>query len=176
MGSGIAVDSSGNAYVTGVHLFHQFPHSECFPGNGRRLGCVRDEAQCGGLGAGILHLPRRQRAVDVGYGIAVDSSGNAYVTGLTTSSDFPTANPLQYTLKGYENVFVTKLNATGAALVYSTFLGGSGRFGYAIALDPFGNAYVTGATFSTISPLTLSRQCMPIPFAALGRKCVRDEI
>ena len=79
----------------------------------------------------------------------MDSSGNAYVTGLTTSIDFPTATALQSALKGYENAFAIKLSATGAALVYSTFLGGSGSdSGHAIALDASGNAYVTGTTCS----------------------------
>jgi hypothetical protein len=75
--------------------------------------------------------------------IAVDGSGNAYVTGSTTSSDYPTTpGAFQPTLQGDVNVFVTKLNATGSALVYSTYLGGAG--GYGIAVDPSGNAYVTG--------------------------------
>jgi hypothetical protein len=59
---------------------------------------------------------------DSGHAIAVDSSGNAYVTGYTASTDFPTVNPLQATLHGVSNVFVTKLNAAGSALIYSTYL------------------------------------------------------
>ena len=61
-----------------------------------------------------------------GSGIAVDSAGNAYVTGVTSSSDFPTQNPLQPLYKGNQDAFVAKLNPTGSALVYSTYLGGSG--------------------------------------------------
>src|SRR6266404_3675103 len=91
---------------------------------------------------------------DVGFGIAVDSVGNTYVTGRTSSADFPTMNPLQPTFAGGPyDVFVTKLNATGSALVYSTYLGGSGdEFGYGIAVDGAGNAYVTGWTTSTDFP------------------------
>ena len=64
---------------------------------------------------------------DTGYGIAVDAAGNAYVTGQTYSSDFPTVNPLQPALGGpTSNAFVAELNADGSALVYSTYLGGSG--------------------------------------------------
>ena len=62
-----------------------------------------------------------------GNGIAVDSSGNAYVTGYTGSTDFPTVNPLQASWQaGSDDAFVTKLNPAGSALVYSTYLGGSG--------------------------------------------------
>ena len=92
------------------------------------------------------------------HGIAVDSSGNAYVTGYTYSTDFPTVNPLQATDCGgqYGDAFVTKLNAAGSALVYSTYLGGSGVPGSArahgIAVDSSGNAYVTGDTDSTNFP------------------------
>src|SRR5712692_6121652 len=97
---------------------------------------------------------------DEGDGIAVDSAGNAYVTGLTTSFDFPTKNPLQPTSGGDADVFVSKIDPTGSALVYSTYLGGSGDdlgcsgydAGSGIAVDSAGNAYVTGLTCSTDFP------------------------
>ena len=94
---------------------------------------------------------------DFGKGIALDASGNAYVTGDTTSTDFPTASPIQAVFGGTNDAFVTKLNAAGSALVYSTFLGGSGSdIEVSIAVDSFGNAYVTGYTdstdFPTVSP------------------------
>ena len=85
----------------------------------------------------------------------MDSSGNAYVTGYTDSTDFPTANPLQANVTGIGSVdaFVAKLNAAGSALVYSTYLGGSGDDdGNGIAVDSSGNAYVTGNTYSTDFP------------------------
>ena len=100
---------------------------------------------------------------DTGFSVAVDSSGNAYVTGLTGSTDFPTAHPLQATLAstGSSNAFIAKLNATGDGLVYSTYLGGSGGgslsegdWGSGIAVDPAGNVYVTGFTFSSDFPTT----------------------
>jgi hypothetical protein len=90
-----------------------------------------------------------------GLGIGVDSSGNAYVTGATFSTDFPTMNPLQPALTGNGNsdAFVAKLNSTGSALVYSTYLGGSGGDQVrGIAVDDSGNAYVTGNTDSTNFP------------------------
>jgi hypothetical protein len=107
---------------------------------------------------------------DAGQGIAVDGAGNAYVTGFTVSTDFPTANALQSrcnncSLAGgvpgqgvSSDAFVTKLNPAGSTLVYSTYLGGSGAdTGSSIAVDPPGNAYVTGYTaskdFPTMNPL-----------------------
>ena len=90
---------------------------------------------------------------DQGHGIAVDSSGNAYVTGYTDSTDFPTANPLQAVYDGGDDAFVAKLNPAGSALVYSTYLGGRGfDHGFGIAADSGGNAYVTGTTTSTDFP------------------------
>src|SRR5207244_4476908 len=101
---------------------------------------------------------------DEGRGIAVDSSGNAYITGCTPSSDFPTTSgAFQTTCKlGSTGIcgtgFVTKLNAAGSALVYSTYLGGNtaapggGEVSLAIAVDASGSAYVTGATSSTDFP------------------------
>jgi hypothetical protein len=89
------------------------------------------------------------------FGIAVDSSGNAYVTGNTNSTDFPTASPIQAAFGGTAEIFVTKLNAAGSALVYSTYLGGSGvDQGVGIAVDSSGNAYVTGLTLSSDFPTT----------------------
>jgi cold shock CspA family protein len=81
----------------------------------------------------------------------VDGSGYAYVTGWTFSTDYDvTPGAFQTTNGGRADVFVTKLNETGTALVYSTYIGGSGNDeGYAIAVDGSGNAYVTGGTFST---------------------------
>ena len=63
-------------------------------------------------------------ANDYGNGIAVDGSGNVYITGRTGPADFPTQNPYQGTYAGGDDVFITKLSATGSALMYSTYLGG----------------------------------------------------
>jgi hypothetical protein len=87
-------------------------------------------------------------------GIAVDSFGSAYVTGTANSIDFPLASPLQATNHGAPDIFVSKLDPAGSALVYSTYLGGSGAdSGAGIAVDPYGNAYVTGTTASVDFPV-----------------------
>lgn len=92
-------------------------------------------------------------AGEAAYGIAVGADGSAYVTGETTSGSFPTASAFQATIGGLSDVFVTKLNPSGNALVYSTYLGGSGEeVGAAIAVDAAGNAYVTGHTTSSNFP------------------------
>jgi len=93
---------------------------------------------------------------DKGFAIAVDADGNAYVTGNTTSTNFPTTSgAFQPTLDGANDVFVTKLNPTGSALVYSTYFGGSGgEAGAGIAVDGAGYAYVTGSTTSGNFPIT----------------------
>jgi hypothetical protein len=89
----------------------------------------------------------------------VDSAGNAYVTGGTGSTDFPTMNPLQPAYGGGGDAFVSKINSVGSALVYSTYLGGSGGDGGSgIAVDSAGNAYVTGGTGSTDFPTTNAGQ------------------
>jgi len=96
-------------------------------------------------------------------GLAVDASGNVYVTGYTCSTDFPLQVPYQNKAKeaataqaGYFfTAFVSKLNSTGTALVYSTYLGGSvGEYGQAIAVDSSGSAFVAGNTYSSDFPVT----------------------
>ncbi len=89
---------------------------------------------------------------DYGYGISVDASGSAYVTGVTYSTNFPTENPFQ-TNQGVVDAFVSRLSSTGNSLIYSTYLGGGGTdYGYGISVDASGSAYVTGVTYSTNFP------------------------
>ncbi|MGD8509732.1 MAG: SBBP repeat-containing protein, partial [Syntrophobacterales bacterium] len=92
---------------------------------------------------------------DFGNGITVDTFGNAYIIGSTSSIDFPTENPFQSSRGGLNDVFISKFNPDGSVLVYSTYLGGSGEDrGNDIAVDNSGNAYITGSTQSTNFPTT----------------------
>ena len=91
---------------------------------------------------------------DIAAGLAVNEAGEIFVTGQTTSSDFPTRNPYQSSLRGPANVFIAALNEAGSDLKLSTYLGGSGFDGANdIVLDARGNIYVTGATSSTDFPV-----------------------
>ena len=98
--------------------------------------------------------------MDTGSAIALDGLGNVYVTGDASGADFPRVNQIAGACRGScgtgltFDVFVTKINAAGSALVYSSYLGGSGYDeGNSIAVDGFGNAYVTGATYSSDFPI-----------------------
>jgi len=96
---------------------------------------------------------------DFASSIAVDAAGNAYITGMTVTPDFPTVTPVQPANAGANDAFIAKLNATGDGLVYATFLGGTGTdIGNSIAIDPVGNAYVAGETASTDFPLVNALQ------------------
>ena len=91
---------------------------------------------------------------DIGYGIAVDSAGDAYITGYTDSKNFPLMNPLQPKKVAFADVFVSEFNASGSALIFSTYLGGSSYDdqGNSIAVDSAGSIYLTGYTQSKHFP------------------------
>ncbi len=179
---GIAVDSQDNAYITGTAYSTDFPVT---PGvfqtsykatsSGGPLGSpfiAKLNSSGTALvystflgGSGVYNASTDFGLGDYGYGIAVDSQDDAYITGETFSTDFPvTANAPQSTNNGAgdgtPNAFVAKLNTNGTALVYSTYLGGSGvygeagDFGASIAVDSSGNAYVAGNTYSEDFPLS----------------------
>jgi Beta-propeller repeat len=153
-GNGIAVDLAGNAYVTG------FTGSTDFPTTAGAFQTTNDGqrafvAKLNLTGSALVYSTYLggSDGGEVGGGITVDTSGNAYVTGHTGAIDFPTVNPLQPTLNGGTDAFISKLNPTGSALVYSTYFGGSGSDdAMGIAVDLAGNAYVTGTTSSTDFP------------------------
>jgi beta-propeller repeat-containing protein len=169
-GLGIAVDASGNAYVTGVTTSTLFPlgvarlfttlkgSSDAFVSELNPTGTqLVNSTYLGGSGA------------DSGLAIAVDSHQNAYVTGVTGSTDFPTANPTQPNNNGQNDAFVTEFATGGSSLAFSTYLGGSlnentstsggGGSLAGIAVDSAGaNIYVTGSTSSTDFPTAAAEQ------------------
>lgn len=153
-GNGIAVDGSGNVYLTGGTGSSDFPTANAF--QARFGGAILDAfvAKLNASGSALLYSTYLGgTGVDEGSQIALDSSGNAYVTGYTGSSNFPVARSLQPALGGSLDAFVTKLSASGSAVVYSTFLGGSGTDrAYGIAVDSAGAAYVVGDTTSEDFP------------------------
>jgi|GEM_PF-859905 len=163
--NGVAVDNSGNAYVTGLTSSSDFPTVTPFQGTNKAGGNgTAFIAKLSSGGSSLIYSTYLGgSSQDQANGIAVDSSGNAYIAGGTSSNDFPTANALYPSsaavAAGYKTGFVTKLNAAGNALVYSTFLGGSTNATqiYGIAVDNAANAYVTGNTaatdFPTVNPL-----------------------
>jgi hypothetical protein len=177
-GHGIAVDSSGSAYVCGHTRSANFPTANALDAtlNGGGSTFTSDafvaklnpagtalvySTYLGGVGSGS---PDDDSGLDGCSGIAVDSVGNAYVAGGTSSPDFPTASALQASYGGgSSDGFVTKLNASGSALVYSTFLGGGGEEGASdIALDSSDNVYVTGNTNSVNFPTANALQAAKV--------------
>src|SRR5206468_6916767 len=147
----IAVDAAGNAYATGSTSFASFPATPgAFQASPRGASDVF-VTKLHPTGSQLVYSTfLGGTAPEFAWGIAVDTSGNAYVTEATDSSDFPTTpGVFQPNLAGSDDAFVTKLNPTGAGLVYSTYLGGSNvEQSFGIAVDASGNAYVTGFTQS----------------------------
>ena len=158
-GGGVALDSSGNAYVTGIAGSSDFPTTAGAFQTTFGGGYDAFVSKLNGSGSALIYSTYLGGSSnDYGGGIALDSSGNAYVTGSTRSTDFPTtAGAFQTAFGGgFEHAFVSKLNGSGSALVYSTYLGGSNSDGASgIALDSSSNAYITGSTTSSDFPTTL---------------------
>jgi len=152
-GHGIAVDSSGAAYVAGFTGSTDFPTQAPIQ-SASKGGYDAFVAKISPSGSSLVYSTYLGGAQDdQALGIAVDSSGSAYITGPTASSDFPVASAYQATYK-FADAFVAKLSPSGSSLVYSTFLGGSGSEGsFAIAVDSSGSAYVTGRTLSADFPV-----------------------
>ncbi len=156
-GYSIAVDPAGNAYVTGIAASVDFPTT---PGAfNASLGGAQDAfvTKLNPTGTALVYSTFLGGSdVDSGSSIAVDSSGSVYVTGVTSSSDFPvTSGAFDPSHNGNMDAFVARLSPAGDALLAATFLGGGGwDRGNAIALDAAGSAYVTGDTSSADFPTT----------------------
>jgi len=163
-GNAIVLDTFGNAYITGYTQSLTFPTTK---------GAFQTTCKCGQSVAFVTKLNTRGTGLvystylggtngDVGYGIALDSSDNAYLTGYTQSFNFPTTvGAFQTSLGANRAAWITKLNTTGTALVYSTYLGGTTSVttpceacGTAIAVDSSGDAYVCGLTAESNFPIT----------------------
>lgn len=152
--NGIAVDNAGDVYITGFTQSTDFPVSsnsiQSYLGGASNAFLAKIAGATGNL---IYGTYLGGVSSDQGNAIAVDNSGNAYITGTTRSYDFPLQNPLQSALQGDSDAFVAKIDVTGNVLVYSTFLGQANEDeGYAIALDGSGCAYITGLTITPPFP------------------------
>ncbi len=170
---GLAVDSAGSAYVTGYTYSLDFPTKNAYesapptkqvsPGLWRSAFVTKFSPDGSSL---VYSTYLGGNGYDYAYAIAVDSSGNAYVTGETDSPDFPaTAGAYQLVYASNISAFVTKLNSTGTSLVYSTFLGGYGNaYATAIAVDGAGRAYIAGNENEYCTP---SQSCFPTTSGAV---------
>ena len=162
VGKAIAVNAAGEAFVTGWTYSSDFPTTAgalqtAYPGfvcpfvsKLSAAGSIVYSTYVDGTKNGLFV------SSDTGNGIAVDSAGDAYVTGLTSTTNFPTVNAFQPNYGGNDSDgFVAELNPAGSGLVYSSYLGGSDSdAGLAVALDSAGNTYVTGYTLATDFPTT----------------------
>ncbi len=153
--TGIAVDGTNNAYVTGITVSSNFPvtsgsfqTAQAGTGDNAFVAAVKADGS-----ALIYSTYMGGSGTTNAYGIAVDSAGEAYVTGDTDSTALPTVNPAQASLKGATDIFITKLNATGTGLLFSTYFGGTlDETATGIALDSLNDVYVTGETDSSDYP------------------------
>jgi uncharacterized repeat protein (TIGR01451 family) len=160
-GNAIAVDASGNAYLTGNTNALDFPTTPMaiqteFGGNSDAFVAKLNPA-ASGMASLVYATYIGGSDLEVGFGIAVDDTGNAYLTGMTESTDFPTTTgAFQTVLSGDSEAFVIKLNPSGSSLVYSTYLGGKNEDStHDISIDAEGNAYIAGTTASTDFPVSV---------------------
>ncbi|MEW5978489.1 MAG: SBBP repeat-containing protein, partial [Acidobacteriota bacterium] len=161
--SGLALDEAGSVYCSGWTIGPDLPTKNAVQAflRGSSDAFLSKFSPAGDELVYSTYLGGSQG--DVALGIAVDASGSAYLTGSTTSKDFPSTNTLQNELMGEQDVFVTKVSVTGNSLVYSTYLGGSGvDVGSGITVDAAGSASVVGNTFSPDFPTQNSLAIRPV--------------
>lgn len=162
---GIAVDSAGEAYVTGVTASANFPVKSAYQSTAGGQGDAF-VAKLNSAGSGLIYSTYLGGAgSDAGNAIAIDSAGDAYITGATASADFPYTPGVFQTSNngnGNSNAFVAKLGPAGSTLLYSSYLGGNGPdSGQGIAIDGSGDAFVTGSTESYNFPLAPTNAFQP---------------
>jgi hypothetical protein len=157
-GMSIALDSSNNAYITGYTWSFNYPTT--IGAYNVSLSAWEDVIvfKLNPTGTNVIYSAKVGGSeIDYGHGIAVDNSGNAYVTGSTESTDFPITTGAFNETNNDSSVdtFVFKLNATGSDLIYSTYIGGTSEdTGQSITIDSQNNAYITGYTWSNDFPTT----------------------
>lgn len=160
-GGGIAVDSTGAAYVVGYTDSSDFPLASIGSYNSTQFRMFLTKLDPSGSTLLFADYFGGTSGGDEPSAIALDSSGNAYVTGCATSSDFPVLSAYQSTLSGSQDAFLTKFSADGSSIIYSTYLGGSAltyiggstsQYGNAVSVDPAGEAVIAGMTMATDFP------------------------
>ncbi len=193
-GYGLAVDTGGNVYVTGYTESVDFPvtanaaigtaPATAATGSGSAFLTALHPATSGAgqlVYSSYLGGNGANGGFDAGYAVATDNNDNAYVTGVTTSTDYPTKNPIVPAQNSaFGNAFVTEINTTaaaGASVVFSSFLGGTGTgtpivgygdIGQAITVDTAGHTYVVGATTSSDFAPTPNSGSTPCGDAGFG--------
>jgi Beta-propeller repeat len=154
-GNAVAVDGQGNVYVTGLTRSPNFPASGTAPGHFDIFVTKLDPSGSVVLSSTFIG----GSGPDEPRSLAIDASGNAYVTGVTRSTNFPVHGGVQGALSGESDAFVVKVSTTGGGVQFSTYLGGSGLDeGTGVAIDGARNVYVTGTTRSTDFPTASPRQ------------------
>ncbi|HKC85761.1 MAG TPA: SBBP repeat-containing protein, partial [Blastocatellia bacterium] len=154
-GRSIALDAAGNAYLTGYTQSTNFPTVAALKNSNAGFNDVF-VTKMKSDGSGLVYSTYLGGVnSDQAFGVAVDAGGSAWITGLTSSMDFPVVNPLQPSSGGFNNdAFIARLNPAGSKLLFSTYFGGQGADqGNGVAVDPAGNAYVVGNTSSQNFPV-----------------------
>jgi hypothetical protein len=156
--AGVAVDSTGSVYIAGSTDSPDFPLATL-----GSLPMGTDHvfvAKLDSSGSNLVYADYIGGSnADFGYALALDSANNVYITGSTTSADFPMVNPFQGTYPGSSNGFLTRISPDGSSLLYSTYFGGNGSdLPSSVAIDPAGEMVIAGYTSSTNLPLANAYQ------------------